>query len=69
MSSRGGLRTSLERLVPSPATPAELAAGEQRYERELWHRHGVVVVRLRQPTGLPRLVTMALEAWGKGRFG
>jgi hypothetical protein len=65
----GAVRTSLERLVPSAVTSDELAVSEQRYERELFHRHGVVVVRLRQPTGLPRLITMALEAWAKGRFG
>jgi hypothetical protein len=63
------VRTSLQAAAPTAFTPAELARSEQRYERELWQKYGVVVVRLRQPTGLPRLVTMALEAWGKGRFG
>ncbi len=63
------IHTSLERVAPTAFTAAELAQSEQRYERELWHRHGVVVVRLRQPTGLPRLITLALEAWAKGRFG
>lgn len=62
------MRTSLERVAPATFTPGELAASEQRYERELWQKYGVVVVRLRLPTGLPRLVTMALEAWVRRRF-
>ena len=62
------LRTSLER-TPSAVTPAELAARGQAFERELWHRHRAIVVRLDRPEGLPRLVTMSLEAWAKGRFG
>ncbi len=64
-----GLRTSLERAAVSGATPEELAERAALYERELWLRHGVVVVRLRETGALPRLVTMALEAWARARFG
>jgi hypothetical protein len=63
------IRTSLDRVAPSGFTSAELAAGAERFERELWARHRAIVVRLDRAPGLPRLVTMALEAWAKGRFG
>ncbi len=62
------MRTSLQN-VPSTLTPAELATRAEAFERELWHRHRAVVVRLDRPEGLPRLVTMSIEAWAKGRFG
>jgi hypothetical protein len=61
------MRTSLDR-APSMLTADELAEREHELERTLWFKHGVVIVRLRRATGLPRMITMALEAWAKVRF-
>jgi hypothetical protein len=62
------VRTSLDR-VPSSFTAEQLAGRQAEFERELWDKYRVVVVRLREQAGLPRLVTMALEAWAQSRWG
>jgi len=61
------LRTSLDR-TPSAVTTAEIAARMHEYQAELYRRHRAVVVWLDRADGLPRLVTMSLDAWAKGRF-
>lgn len=62
------MRTSLDQ-APSSFTADQLGERQAEFERELWDKHRVIVVRLRERAGLPRLVTMALEAWAQSRWG
>lgn len=62
------VRTSLN-AAPSGFTADQVAENLDQYEARLFHKHRAVVVRLDNAKGLPRLVTMALEAWAITRFG
>jgi hypothetical protein len=61
------IRTSLQRAA-SAVTTEEEAERRDDLERHLWLVHGAVIVRVNDRR-MPRLVTMAAEAWAQGRWG